>query len=203
MQHAGKLCRAADGGPPDRVQRNFTDPDSRILPTRDGFIAGYNDQIAVDAAHGVIVSHRLFTSGADVDGLVPLADAAHRALGRKPLEVSADTGFASEANLEAIAKHRIKAYVPPRRERDGRDEPDTTARCLKLQPRMIAMAAMLKRAGHHSRYRLRKQVVEPVFGQISRHEVFVGSSCAASPRSGRVGYALHRPQRPQARRRTL
>jgi hypothetical protein len=134
---------------------------------------------------------------------VPLVDAAHPALGRKPLEVSADTGLASEANLEAIAKRRIKAYVRPRRGRGGRDEPDTTARRLKLQPRMIAMPAMLKRAEHRSRYRLRKQVVELVFGQISRHEAFVGSSCATSPRSGRVGYALHRPQRPQARRRTL
>ena len=103
-----------DGGPPDRAQRNFTDPDSRILPTRDGFIAGYNGQIAVDAVYGVIVSQRLVTSGADVDGLVPLVDAAHRALGRKPVEVSADTGFASEANLDAMATRRIKAYVPPR-----------------------------------------------------------------------------------------
>ena len=51
--------RGEDGGPPDRAQRNFTDPDSRILPTRDGFVQGYNGQIAVDAAHQVIVAHRL------------------------------------------------------------------------------------------------------------------------------------------------
>jgi transposase len=172
MQQVGKPCRAADGGPPDRAQRNFTDPDSRILPTRDGFIAGYNGQIAVDAAHGVIVSHRLVTSGADVDGLVPLIDAAHRSLGRKPVEVSADTGFASEANLEAMAERRIKAYVPPRRGRGGRDEPHITARRLKRQPLMIAMAATLRRAGHRSRYRLRKQVVEPVFGQMKQARGF-------------------------------
>ena len=172
MQQAGKPCRAPDGGPPDRAQRNFTDPDSRILPTRDGFIAGYNGQIAVDAAHGVIVSHRLVTSGADIDGLVPLVDAAHRALGRKPVEVSADTGFASEANLEAMALRRIRAYVPPRRGRDGRAEPETTARRLRCQPRMITMGAILKRAGHRSRYRLRKQVVEPVFGQIKEARGF-------------------------------
>lgn len=171
MQQVGKPCRAPDGGPPDRAQRNFTDPDSRILPTRDGFIAGYNGQIAVDAAHGVIVSHRLVTTGADVDGLVPLVDAAHKALGRKPVEVSADMGFASEANLEAMAGRGIKAYVPPRGGR-GRDEPETTARRLKRQPRMIAMAAMLKRGGHRSRYRFRKQVVEPVFGQIKQARGF-------------------------------
>jgi hypothetical protein len=64
-----------------------------MLPTRDGFIAGYNSQIAVDAAHQVIVSHRLVTSGAGVDGLVPLVDAARSALGRKPVEVSARHGI--------------------------------------------------------------------------------------------------------------
>ena len=94
------------------------------------------------------------------------------ALGRKPVEVSADTGFASEANLEAMALRRIRAYVPPRRGRDGRAEPETTARRLRCQPRMITMGAILKRAGHRSRYRLRKQVVEPVFGQIKEARGF-------------------------------
>jgi transposase len=172
MQQVGKPCRAAHGGSQDRAQRNFTDPDSRILPTRDGFIAGYNGQITMDAANGVIISHRLVTSGADVDGLVPLADAAHRALGRKPVEVSADTGFASEANLEATAERCIKPYVPPRRGHGSRDEHHITARRLKRQPRMIAMAATLKRAGRRSRYRLRRQVVEPVFGQIKQPRGF-------------------------------
>src|SRR5262249_41209076 len=46
MQGYGRPNRSPDGGPPDRAQRNFTDPDSRILPTRDGFIAGYNGQLA-------------------------------------------------------------------------------------------------------------------------------------------------------------
>ena len=31
------------------MQRNFTDPDSRVLLTKDGFIQGYNAQAAVDA----------------------------------------------------------------------------------------------------------------------------------------------------------
>jgi transposase len=59
MRWQGRALRGEDGGPPDRAQRNFTDPDSRILPTRDGFVQGYNGQIAVDAAHQVIVAHRL------------------------------------------------------------------------------------------------------------------------------------------------
>lgn len=171
MQAYGRPNRSPDGGPPDRAQRNFTDPDSRILPTRDGFIAGYNGQVAVDAANQVIVSHRLITHSADVDGLIPLIDAARSALGRKPTEVSADNGFASEANLEKLAERRIKAYLACRRGRQ-RDEPETTWRRLKKQPLMMAMAAKIKRGGYRSRYRLRKQIVEPVIGQIKHARGF-------------------------------
>ena len=59
MRWQGRPLLDEDGGPPDRAQRNFTDPDSRILPPRDGFVQGYNGQIAVNAAHQVIVAHRL------------------------------------------------------------------------------------------------------------------------------------------------
>ena len=65
MRWQGRPLRGEDGGPPDRAQRNFTDPDSRILPTNDGFVQGYNAQIAIDAAHQVIVSLRLVTNSAD------------------------------------------------------------------------------------------------------------------------------------------
>lgn len=171
MQAYGRPNRTSPGGPPDRAQRNFTDPDSRILPTRDGFIAGYNGQLAVDAANQIIVSHRLITNSADVSGLIPLIDAACSAFRRKPIEVSADNGFASEANLEALAERRISAYLACRRGR-RRDEPKTTWRRLKKQPRMMAMAAKIKRGGYRSRYRLRKQVVEPVIGQIKHARGF-------------------------------
>ena len=50
MSDHGRPRRAQDGGPPARAQRNFTDPDSRVIKTRNGFIQGYNGQLAVDAA---------------------------------------------------------------------------------------------------------------------------------------------------------
>jgi hypothetical protein len=66
MTKSGKPQRGPDGGPPDRAQRNFTDPDSRIQPPRSkAVIAGYNAQIAVDGAHQIIVAQRLQTSPAD------------------------------------------------------------------------------------------------------------------------------------------
>lgn len=166
MQERGRRKRAKDGGPPDKAQRNFTDPDSRIQPTRDGFIAGYNGQIAVDAAHQVIIAQRLQTNPADYAALIPLVDQARANLGRKLREVSGDTGFATEANLAAMAERKLRAYLPPGRAKNGSE------RSLKNSPRMAAMAKTLKRAGRRSRYRLRKHTVEPVFGQIKQARGF-------------------------------
>jgi transposase len=171
MRWQGRVLRGADGGPPDRAQKNFTDPDSRILPTRDGFVQGYNGQIAVDATHQVIVAHRLVTTAADYRGLAPLLDDVQAHLGRKPREVSGDAGFATEANLAALKQRRIKGYLAPGRARHG-EAHAAGHRKLTKRPLMSAMAERLRRAGRRSRYRLRKQVVEPVFGQIKHARGF-------------------------------
>lgn len=171
MQERGaRKGRPADT-PPDTAQRNFTDGDSRIMPSGGGFIAGYNGQIVVDAAHQIIVAQQLATNPADFAALVPLIDQARANLGRKPREVSADTGFATEANLDARAERRIKAYISPGRIKHGETDP-TAGRVLKRKPRMQAMAETIRRAGRRSRYRLRKQVVEPVFGHIKHARGF-------------------------------
>jgi transposase len=171
MRWQGRPLRGEDGGPADRAQRNFTDPDSRILPTRDGFIQGSNGQIAVDAGHQVIVAHRLVTTSADYRALMPLVDSIHAHLGRKPREVSGDAGFATEANLAALKERRIRGYLPPGRARHG-EAHAAGRRRLKNTPLMSAMAKRLKRAGRRSRSRLRKQVVEPVFGQMKQARGF-------------------------------
>jgi transposase len=171
MQQRGARKDQPSDTPPDTAQRNFTDGDSRIMPSGGGFIAGYNGQIAVDAAHQIIVAQQLATNPADFAALVPLVDQAHANLGRKPREVSADTGFATEANLDALAERRVKASISPGRIRHGETDP-TAGRSVKRKPRMQAMAETIRRAGRRSRYRLRKQVVEPVFGQIKQARGF-------------------------------
>ncbi len=113
MTDHGRPARAADGGPPQRAQRNFTDPDSRVLKTREGLVQGDNGQLAVDAAHQIITAQRLTTNGSDQDGLAPLLDATMVALGRKPRAVSAAAGFGREANLAALAARRIGGFSPP------------------------------------------------------------------------------------------
>jgi transposase len=153
--------------PDDKAQRNFTDPDSRILLTKDGYIQGYNAQAAVDGAAQIIVAHALTPSMSDQDQLVPLIDAAKNHLGGRPKEISADAGYCSEPNLAALAARGIRAYLAT-----GRAKHPAEGKRHLTGALTQAMRNKLKRAGRRSRYRLRKQIVEPVFGQIKQARGF-------------------------------
>ena len=88
--------------PDPKAQKNFTDPESRIMKTKDGFIQGYNAQAAVDATAQVIVAHGLDAKQSDQHQLAPMADAIEANLGKKPTQLSADAGYCSDANLTAM-----------------------------------------------------------------------------------------------------
>jgi hypothetical protein len=157
--------------PDDKAQRNFTDPESRIMKTKDGFIQGYNAQAAVDAERQIILACGLSNSGSDQAQLIPMLDAVAAATGTYPRETSADAGYCSEANLAGLAARPVKAYVATGRQRHG-NPAAVNERKIKAGSSIAAMAGKLKRAGRRSRYRLRKQVVEPVFGQIKQARGF-------------------------------
>jgi transposase len=166
-KRSGKKPRPPSLEPDAQAQRNFTDPESRILKTKDGFIQGYNAQAAVDGQAQVIVAHGLTPSMSDQDQLVGLVDGIERNLGRKPAEASADAGYCSEANLAAFDARGIKAYVAT-----GRAKHPTDAKRRVGGELTQAMRRKLRRARWRSRYRLRKQIVEPVFGQIKQARGF-------------------------------
>jgi transposase len=163
----GKKPKPPSGEPEAKAQRNFTDPDSRILLAKDGYIQGYNAQAAVDGAAQIIVAHELTESMSDQKQFVPLIDGVEKNLGRKPKETSADAGYCSEANLQALADRGIGAYIATGRAKRPDGEQRGTG-----GPLTQAMRQKLKRAGYRSRYRLRKQIVEPVFGQIKQARGF-------------------------------
>jgi transposase len=171
MERTSRPKRGPDGGPPDRAQRNFTDPDSRIQPTRSGVMQGYNAQIAVDGAHQIIIAQRVHTSPADGRALKPLLAAAREVLRANPEQLSADAGYCSQTNLAHLARRRINAYLAPGRAKHGQANAAGKRRWRKGS-RIEAMARKLKRGGRRSRYRLRKQIVEPVFGQIKHARGF-------------------------------
>src|SRR5438874_92688 len=105
--------------PEAKAQKNFTDPDSRIMKSKDGFVQAYNAQAAVDAEAQIIVAQDVTQSAVDCAQLVPMTDAIETNLGRKPEQLSADAGYCSEANLEAIESREIDGYVATGRARDA------------------------------------------------------------------------------------
>ena len=150
-----------------KAQRNFTDPESRIMPTKNGFEQCYNAQAGVDAKAQVIVACEVVNTSADCPQLLPMVDQIRANLGRKPKVCSADAGFCSETNLEGMATRKIKAYIATGRQKHG-SKAATHAKNGKPGSLVARMREKLKRGGWRSPYRLRKQIVEPVFGQIKQ-----------------------------------
>jgi transposase len=161
----------AEAKPADKAQLNFTDPESKILKTSDGFVQGYNCQAAVDEAAQIIVAHDVVAEQNDNRQLVGMVDRIRRNTGHSPRELSADHGYLSEANLAALRRRRIRAYIATGKELAT---PRSTARRAPNRgPLAMQMRTRLRRGGYRSRYRLRKQTVEPVFGQVKHGRSFV------------------------------
>jgi transposase len=161
----GRPAAPPSQDPDPKAQKNFTDPESRIMKTKDGFIQGYNAQAAVDAEAQVIVAHGLDANASDQHQLTPMVDAVEANMGRKPEQVSADAGYCSDANLEAMESRSIDAYIAAGRARRPTDGEGGSKR-------VAAMREKIGAGGHDTPYRLRKQLPEPVFGQIKQARGF-------------------------------
>ena len=153
---------------PERAQTNFTDPESRIMKTQEGFQQCYNAQAAVDAESQIVVACDVTDQSPDVQQLRPMLEAVHRFNGRYPEELTADAGYASEANFQALSEAEVHAVIALRRYH--RDEPPDAdpapARSTNRWPHRNEMRRRLMTAEGKELYKKRKQTVEPVFGQI-------------------------------------
>jgi len=153
--------------PEAKAQRNFTDPESRIMPdgaNKGSFVQGYNAQIAVDGAAQVIVAAELTQSPNDARQLVPMAQAIVENVGKLAETTSADAGYFSAEAVEEPALAATNLLVPPNRQKHG-TEPDPGA----ADPGVSAAQRMrhkLASAPAQALYKMRKAIVEPVFGQI-------------------------------------
>jgi len=148
------------GVPPDGAQDNFTDPESRIMKTSDGYDQCYNGQIAVDEASQMIVATGLSNCAADSGALLPLIDRVQTTVGQDPAEVLADAGYKAEASFQTLETRAVTAYISL-----GREGKSSTA----PHPAQVAtqrMAARLASPEGKARYRRRKAIVEPVIGWI-------------------------------------
>ena len=191
--------------PEARAQRNFTDPESRIM--RDGatkgFVQAYNAQAAVDSHAQVIVATGVTQAANDVQQLVPMLEQVHANTGQWPTVASADAGYYSEANVTAAALAAVDLYIPPDKQSHGRlaaslaavvpapssapapapPPPPAAAPAVSPAPPAAAVAtpppsarermrAKVRTVEGQALYKMRKAIVEPVFGQMKERRGF-------------------------------
>jgi hypothetical protein len=147
-----------NGTPPDKTQRNFTDPESKTMKTlTGGFEQCFNAQVAVDSKDQITVSTGVTQSGADVNALIPTLDRATECTGQSPTRVLADAGYKSEANLGDIESRDIEGCVSI----GNREE--TREKAASAGPYTRRKHEKLKTPEGRAPYRTRKHVVEPAF----------------------------------------
>jgi hypothetical protein len=154
------------GEPTDKAQRNFTDPDSRIMVRNGGFLQAYNAQAVVSESQ-LVVAHAVTNQPPDTQHLVPMMERVRETCGSFPELLSADSGYVSEANITYCAAHGIDAYLAVRRKGDDNASlgrlPMTQARELQWE-----MHQKVSTPRGRAIYGRRKVIVEPVFGQIKQ-----------------------------------
>lgn len=174
---SGKGDAAAEAAvPKPTAQRNFTDPDARIMKTADGsFHYCYNAQAVVDAHHQVIIATRLNNTPTDVQQLIPMIEHAQATVGAMPRQWSADAGYASKANLEHTrdleAAEGTEFFISTRRIKHDQPVPESPRGRIPANATVTErMARRLKTKKGRAVYARRKAIVEPVFGQINTRQ---------------------------------
>ncbi len=157
----GRRFKRKFGVPEDKAQENFTDPDSRIMKSADGFTQAYNTQIAVDENTQLIVATGLTQCAADNGELLALVEEVERIVGEVPEQVLADAGYKGETNFEQLEHKGIDAYVSLAREKKK-----PSSRPDERYPASQRMYDKLQSSTGQMTYRKRKGIVEPVYGWI-------------------------------------
>jgi transposase len=176
-RHGGREPQPPTTGPKDSDQLNLTDPESRILPAGSDFVQGYNAQAAVDAESMLIVAHDAVQAANDKRQVEPMLEPLQilpQQVGIEPVTPTtllADTGYFSQANVEACAGHGIVPMVAEKRD-THRGWLDRKLAPIPLAPEdptpLEAMRHRLATPEGKALYGLRKCTVEPTFGIIKQ-----------------------------------
>jgi transposase len=177
-QKAEAEGKSAGGAKPDaKAQYNFTDPESRIMKSNEGFVQAYNAQVAVEPDFQLIVGQAVTQAANDKEQIVPMIETIEAQSGQRPEEILADSGYCSEQNLEHLEsaeepERRIEAYIPTGRQKHGERAVAVRGPLPKGTTRVGRMRRKLQTKAGAAIYAARKAIVEPVFGQIKQARGF-------------------------------
>jgi transposase len=172
-RRGGRPPKPPDDGPPPGRQTNLTDPDSQLMRKSKAheYRQAYNAQ-AVVCAEGsqLILATNVATSPSDQPTFAATILQMEETVGL-PRVVLADAGFASAAAVAELEARNIEPLVAiartqPHRPYDFRPPPDPRPERVIAEPWRIAMKTKLETEDGKTRYRKRKETVEPVFGTI-------------------------------------
>ena len=165
-----RVASDPEGKPKRSAQRNFTDPESRIMVKDGGFIQSYNAQIVVDATSQVIIAEGVSNQAPDQQYLIPMVERMLGQCEEVPEVLLADSGYFSQENVEQVEGHGTDPFIAVGREKKGEVPPgeQTTG----AQRARAAMGEKLKEGVGKAVYARRKGIVEPVFGQIEQGRGF-------------------------------
>jgi len=170
--HAGGAEAAKGATPAGRAQRNFTDPESRMMKTTDGYHYAFNAQAVVDEEAQVVLAHSVSNQAADAPHLMEMIEATEANLGAAGIEENPDTvitdaGYFSEKNVTDATDAGVDVLIATGRIKDGERVlaaprgPIPKGATVKEK-----MARRLRTKTGRADYARRKAIVEPVFGQM-------------------------------------
>ena len=159
--------------PDPKDQRNFTDPESRIMPDgarKGSFVQGYNVQIAVDSKAQIIVAAEITQQTNDKQQLAPMLEQVVKNMGTKPVAVTADTGYFSASQVNDARTEGIELYIAIGKQKHDQPEPaainESVEPPAETESAKEKMKQRLQTDTGKALYKMRKAIVEPVFGQI-------------------------------------
>lgn len=155
-----------DGTPKPKAQRNFTDPDSRIMLRDGAFIQAYNAQAAVDEEHQIIVAAAVGNQSPDSEYFVPMLRRVVGNCDAVPERATADSGYFSAAAV-AYAEHvGVEPFIAVGKHRNDGSPTDGGPLPQHRSEARVEMRSVLETERGRQAYARRKATVEPVFGQI-------------------------------------
>jgi len=152
-----------------RPTANTTDPDSRLMKTRNGFIQGYNAQASVDADTHIILAAEVTQDCNDKQQLVPMLDKTIENTGKVPKRGTFDAGYDNEEQISQY-RDRVDLYIPTQKDwkqrKAMREQPPPRGRIPKNMSHRERMERKLLTKKGRETYKKRGSSVETVFGII-------------------------------------